>query len=118
MTAVVVLDDEALGVIVTSLRHAGAYYRTNGLRPPPAVAETLAALERHQTTKRAGAGVVQDAPYVPAAAVTIAEAARRLSCSERTVQRWCASGRLASFHLGRVRRVPVAAIEQLTQENI
>jgi len=45
--------------------------------------------------------------------LTVAEAARYLKVSEPTIWRWIRSGRLPSVKVGRLRRVPLAALDGL-----
>jgi excisionase family DNA binding protein len=45
--------------------------------------------------------------------LTVAEAARYLKVSEPTVWRWIRGGRLTSFKVGRVRRIPLSALDEL-----
>ena len=42
---------------------------------------------------------------------TVAEAARYLKVSEPTIWRWIRTGRLPSFKVGRLRRIPLAALD-------
>ena len=48
----------------------------------------------------------------PVLAVTVTEAARRMSVSSRTIQRMIRSGELKSIQVGRARRVVVASLLQ------
>jgi excisionase family DNA binding protein len=43
--------------------------------------------------------------------LSMAEAARRLHVSSRTMQRWVKTGAVASVAVGRTRRVPASALE-------
>lgn len=43
--------------------------------------------------------------------LTVAEAARYLKVSEPTIWRWVRAGRLPSFKVGRLRRIPLAALD-------
>jgi len=49
----------------------------------------------------------------PSPFLTVPEAARYLKVSEPTVWRWIRQGRLPSTKVGRLRRIPLAAIERL-----
>ena len=49
-------------------------------------------------------------------AYTVAEAARRASVSIYTIRRLIAAGRLPSVKIGRLARVPAAAVAQLCEQ--
>lgn len=55
--------------------------------------------------------IEKTSPVSPLA--TVAEAARYLKVSEPTIWRWVRGGRLPSVKVGRLRRIPLAALDGL-----
>ena len=52
-----------------------------------------------------------DSPFL-----TVAEAARYLKVSEPTIWRWVRGGKLPSFKVGRLRRIPLADLDGLVHQ--
>ncbi len=45
--------------------------------------------------------------------LTVDEAARLFKVTPTTIRRWCLSGRIPAFKIGRAWRIPIAALERL-----
>lgn len=109
-----ILGDDQLAAIGVALRLLERRYRIDRLPVPASVKATIAALERHGKTSVDAPAAVPDPEPVPRHLVTFDEAAERLSCSRRTVDRMAADGRLATVTIGaRGRRIPITALDQL-----
>ena len=120
MTLLVLLDHETAGHVVIALREHRARLRELGYAIPQQVDD----LEQH-VAALLSAPVASNGDTLPdglreAASVdrmvTIAQAARRLGLSERTVERRVRSGEIPSVKIGGSRRIAQAELRRLQED--
>lgn len=113
-----ILSDTELRALLAGLGILEREYRTARLPIPVEVRTTRHALERHTATTLAGDFPTPHTDLMPRTHLTTNEVARTIGVSPRTVQRMITDGRLPSVQIGRARRIPRDALDDLTDTSI